>query len=164
METVDYDYEPEHPHSRVAYVDSGSPDGGGLVDASEVPSLSVDQRRSMMVLGPYGHIACGTHDAPVYYAGNQENRREMEKLQEILEQRGHRLIEWRRLGGVVGCISAIAVLVGSPPAILGLTTENPPLLAWLVVIPTGLLAVLLAKEPLRHLLSSEPRPHRLVLP
>ena len=163
METVDYDYEPEHPHSRVAYVDSGSPAGGGLVDASAVASLSLDQRRSMMVLGPYGHIACGTHDAPVYYAGSDENRREMERLQETLERVGRRLIEWRRLGGFVVRVLAIVVLVGSPPVILGLTSENAPLLAWLVVIPTGPLTVLLAREPLRQLLASGPRPHKLVL-
>jgi hypothetical protein len=118
----------------------------------------------MMVLGPHGHVACGTDDAPIYYCGSQECRAEMEKLQATLERRGRRLVEWRRLGGLVGCVLAPVVLIGGSIAVLELTSKNAPLLAWLMTIAIGVLGALSAMVGFRHLLSSDPRPHKLILP
>lgn len=165
MESVDYEYEPGHPHSRVAYTNPRDENDSGLVDAPDVGSLASSQRRSMMVLGPYGHVACGTEDPALMYCGSPEDQREMERLQEVLERRGRRLVHWEVMLRNLGALASILVLTGGAVILAALMPEDGPVVVPVVTVAVGLVSTALAVPPLvRGIGRLPPRPHRLVLP
>lgn len=135
---------------------------GVLIPEDRWATMSDRDLLHLHVLTPYGTVALGSLDDPVFYCGSPENRTKMGELQDRLEQKGSVRHQWGVTWRVLLAMAVFLLLfaAGSLP----LWSGSSVLLFNIVSAAAGLVAgVFAAYELLKGIPKIPPISHQLVL-